>query len=184
MPEADALQIHIDLRQKQPLAEQIQEELRRIIGAGSLLPGAPLPTVRQLASQLRVNFNTVARAYRALDIEGLITTRQGRGTFVATTLWDTVKQPVPNEWLDQEIERIIIRMELAGFPRAETLAAFAQALNKEQKDSSAAQPIQPARIRARQKSTASHRAAKKGLQFPARKRQVRKITRRLSRGFR
>jgi GntR family transcriptional regulator len=47
-----------------------------------LTPGEQLPTVRQLAADLRVNFNTVARAYRQLDEEGIISTQHGRGTFI------------------------------------------------------------------------------------------------------
>jgi GntR family transcriptional regulator len=53
-----------------------------LIAAGVLVPGDQLPTVRQLAADLRVNFNTIARAYRILDEAGVISTQQGRGTFV------------------------------------------------------------------------------------------------------
>ena len=76
------LPVRIDYSSKTPLAEQITERLRALIRGGILRPGDPLPTVRQLAFQLGVNFNTVARAYRALDAEGMIITWQGRGTFV------------------------------------------------------------------------------------------------------
>ena len=50
--------------------------------SGALKPGDQLPTVRQMAAELRVNFNTVARAYRILDDLGLISTQQGRGTYI------------------------------------------------------------------------------------------------------
>lgn len=75
-------EIKIDFRDKKPVTEQIHAEIRERIERGRLSPGDRLPTVRWLAEQLKVNFNTVARAYRLLDQEGLITTRQGRGTFV------------------------------------------------------------------------------------------------------
>jgi len=75
-------EIKIDFRDKKPVTEQIYAVLQHRIQEGLLLPGDRLPTVRQLASQLKINFNTVARAYRRLDHDGLITTRQGRGTFV------------------------------------------------------------------------------------------------------
>jgi len=128
--EAIARQLHIDLHRKQPLSEQIQEEIRRFIVTGSLRPGDPLPTVRQLAGQLKVNFNTVARAYRALDFEGLIITRQGRGTFVTDTERDEalpafVVQP------DREIRRIIALLEQAGMAREEAFTSLAQALRQE-----------------------------------------------------
>lgn len=74
--------IHLDLRNETPISDQIAEQLRIEIQQGQIQPGAWLPTVRQLASQLKINFNTVARAYRILDSEGLILSRQGQGSFV------------------------------------------------------------------------------------------------------
>lgn len=76
--------ISIDYHSKTPLAEQIAERMRAMIRAGTWLPDEALPTVRQLAFQLGVNFNTVARAYRMLDAEGIIITWQGRGTYVSS----------------------------------------------------------------------------------------------------
>jgi GntR family transcriptional regulator len=67
-----------------PLTVQIAEGIRRQIAAVALRPGDELPTVRQLASDLGVNLNTVARAYRTLEDEGLLTTVRGRGTQVAS----------------------------------------------------------------------------------------------------
>lgn len=75
-------QIKLDFRSKKSLAEQVQIEMRTLIEHGVLRPGDQLPTVRMLAAQLRINFNTVARAYRVLDQQGWITTQQGRGTYV------------------------------------------------------------------------------------------------------
>jgi GntR family transcriptional regulator len=77
------LEIILDFRSKIPLANQVQEKIRGLILNNSLQPGDPLPTVRSLANQLNVNFNTIARAYRALDQEGWIYTHQGRGNQVA-----------------------------------------------------------------------------------------------------
>ncbi|MCK5053135.1 MAG: GntR family transcriptional regulator [Anaerolineales bacterium] len=58
------------------------ERIKQLIASGVLEPGDQLPTVRQMAAELRVNFNTIARAYRILDEEGVISTQQGRGTYV------------------------------------------------------------------------------------------------------
>jgi GntR family transcriptional regulator len=77
-----AINLTLDFRNKIPISDQVQTEMRRLIFTGFLHPGDQLPTVRVLASQLQVNFNTIARAYRALDQEGLISTQQGRGTYV------------------------------------------------------------------------------------------------------
>ncbi len=74
--------IDLDLTAHVPIYTQIGEQLRARIEAGELQDGEQLPTVRQLADDLQVNFNTVARAYRMLDEQGWISTQHGRGTFV------------------------------------------------------------------------------------------------------
>ena len=76
------MQIQIDFRSGVPIYTQIMEQIQHKVASGELKPGDQLPTVRQLATDLRVNFNTVARAYRLLDEAGLISTQQGRGTYI------------------------------------------------------------------------------------------------------
>ena len=74
--------VSVDLRSHVPAYVQIVERVGHLVATGVLKPGDQLPTVRQLATDLRVNFNTVARAYRLLDEAGVISTQQGRGTYV------------------------------------------------------------------------------------------------------
>jgi GntR family transcriptional regulator len=74
--------ISIDPHQGLPLYRQIASELRDRIRAGVYVPGQRLPTVRELGESLGLNFNTVARAYRLLEADGQIVSRQGQGTFV------------------------------------------------------------------------------------------------------
>src|SRR4030066_1184133 len=76
------MRILVDLRSKIPAYIQIVEQVRGLVASGALKPGDQLPTVRQSAADLRINFNTVARAYRMLDEAGVISTQQGRGTYV------------------------------------------------------------------------------------------------------
>ena len=76
------MNIQLDFRSRQPIYLQIVEQVRKLVAGGELKQGDQLPTVRQLATELRVNFNTVARAYRLLDEAGLISTQQGRGTYI------------------------------------------------------------------------------------------------------
>ena len=78
----EELPIHLDFRNKAPIHEQLRAQIQHLIEGGVLDAGEQLPTVRALADQLQVNFNTIARAYRALDQAGYINTRQGRGTYV------------------------------------------------------------------------------------------------------
>lgn len=68
-----------------PIAEQILAGIRRLIAGDRLRPGDELPTVRQLAADLGVNLNTVARGYRALEDAGLVSTVRGRGTQVTAS---------------------------------------------------------------------------------------------------
>ena len=74
--------IQLDFRSGVPIYTQIVEQIKQQVVGGELKPGDQLPTVRALALELRVNFNTVARAYRLLDEAGIISTQQGRGTFI------------------------------------------------------------------------------------------------------
>ena len=76
------MEVEYDPRSGLPIYEQIVDQVERQISKGELSPGDQLPTVRELAEQLEVNFNTVARAYRMLDEAGVISTQQGRGTYV------------------------------------------------------------------------------------------------------
>jgi GntR family transcriptional regulator len=66
-----------------PIWRQIEEGMRRMISLGILEPGAGVPSVRELAQNLRVNPNTVARAYQRLTDDGVLAVRRGEGTFVA-----------------------------------------------------------------------------------------------------
>jgi GntR family transcriptional regulator len=75
------LQINAD--DPRPVFRQIVDEVQRSVAVGVLKPGDPLPAVRQLAKQLRVNANTVQHAYRTLEQEGTAYVKRGIGTFVA-----------------------------------------------------------------------------------------------------
>lgn len=85
--------IELDFRSNDPIYEQIVAQVRGWIARGLLKPGDQLPTVRQLALELRVNFNTVARAYRMLDEARLISTQRGRGTYILAETEQGPPQP-------------------------------------------------------------------------------------------
>lgn len=70
-------------RSRVPIYAQLVAAVRQAVARGELKPGDQLPTVRQLAVDLRINPNTVAKAYQEMERAGMIITRQGRGTFVA-----------------------------------------------------------------------------------------------------
>jgi GntR family transcriptional regulator len=76
------MKITIDPDSSVPIYVQIEDTIHSLIAAGQLRPGEQLPTIRELAANIRVNLNTVARAYFELDREGVISTQRGKGTFV------------------------------------------------------------------------------------------------------
>ena len=98
------LPLKVDFRQRTPITEQIRSQIRVLISRGVLKPGDQLPTVRQLAADLRINFNTVARAYRLLEEDGLISVQHGRGTFVLAPA-----SPQAEENLKRETLRLLAR---------------------------------------------------------------------------
>ena len=75
--------ISIDAADARPIYVQIMDEIRRAVVLGTVKPDDPLPSVRQLAGELKVNPNTVQQAYRELERDGLVYVRRGQGTFVA-----------------------------------------------------------------------------------------------------
>jgi GntR family transcriptional regulator len=77
------IKLQIEPASKVPIYIQVEEQIRSLIAAGQLQPGDQLPTIRELAADLRVNYNTIARIYLDLDRDGVISTQRGRGTFVA-----------------------------------------------------------------------------------------------------
>lgn len=94
----------INPTQAAPIWRQIEEGMRRMISLGTLAPGGAVPSVRELAQQLRVNPNTVARAYQRLTDAGVFAVRRGEGTFVAESP-SQLKKSERNEALREAAER-------------------------------------------------------------------------------
>ena len=76
--------VHLDFRDARPIYAQIIDGYREQIASGILQPGDRLPSVRELATQLAINPNTIQRAYRQLEMDGWIVTMQGKGCFVCS----------------------------------------------------------------------------------------------------
>ncbi len=77
------MQIRISIQDGTPIYQQIMEQVKYLVAGGRLKPGDDVPPIRALAEQLRINPNTVARAYLELEREGILSMRQGFGTKVA-----------------------------------------------------------------------------------------------------
>jgi len=82
--EVKVININLDLKSKVPIYIQIRDQLRLLIATGELNEGAQMPPVRDLASDLLINPNTVTKAYHELEHENFIHTRRGMGTFVSS----------------------------------------------------------------------------------------------------
>ncbi len=110
--------LRIDLDSDESLIQQLVRGIRAEIAAGTLQEGAELPPVRQLAGDLGINLNTVARAYRALQQSGLVHTARGRGTRV------TAERELAGEAeasiqarLGADVQTVLTNAKLAGLER-------------------------------------------------------------------
>jgi len=110
---------HLDIRSDSPIYVQIVDQIKAQIANGSLQPGDQLPTVRALATELRINFNTVARAYRILDEERVISTQQGRGTYITEKPPPKVTERMRHESLELLVRRLISEAARLGFSDTE-----------------------------------------------------------------
>src|ERR687892_1470649 len=113
------LMLQIDFRSGLPIYTQIVNQVQAQIAGGILRPGDQLPTVRALAEELRVNFNTVARAYRILDEARIISTQQGRGTYITEIPPPKVTERLRREALEALTQRYISEAMRLDFSKAE-----------------------------------------------------------------
>lgn len=108
-----------------PFYRQIIDQVLLAVADGRLKPGAQLPTVRQLAVDLSVNLNTVAKAYREMEIRGIVQTQQGTGTFIAA-------RPAAGRARERRkatqdlLDRFIANAEALGIPIEELVEALVE----------------------------------------------------------
>ena len=113
------LTLQLDFHSGLPIYTQIVNQIQSQLVNGILKPGDQLPTVRSLASELRVNFNTVARAYRILDEARIISTQQGRGTYITEIPPPEVTEKLRKESLSELTQRYISEAYRLGFSERE-----------------------------------------------------------------
>lgn len=121
------MDIHIDFRSELPLTNQIVEQIQHLLAGKILKPGDQLPTVRALATELRINFNTVARAYRILDEAGVISTQQGRGTYILEQPPPLIDERLRRESLRELARRYLHTAQRLGFDPSQALEILQQA---------------------------------------------------------
>lgn len=133
--------IRLDFRSDEPLYVQMVGQIEALVKEGVLKPGDQLPTVRELAIDLRVNFSTVARVYRILDERRLISTQRGRGTYI----WDREERdgepesadtqglPVGEDAVERQekARRLVRRLIKEGLQAGLSLVEIEEAFNRE-----------------------------------------------------
>jgi len=119
------MDFQIDPKSGVPFYRQIIEQVKFAIARGVLGPGDRLPTMRQLAVDLSINPNTVIRAYRELEIEGVLDTQQGSGTFVSNRRPE-IDRLERQRMLDQILTELLARASGYGFSMDEVLDGLRQ----------------------------------------------------------
>ncbi|HRJ50900.1 MAG: GntR family transcriptional regulator [Phycisphaeraceae bacterium] len=113
--------ISISLASDVPIHDQLVAEIRRLIAAGTIAAGDELPPVRQLAADLGINLNTVARAYRDLTDAGLLSSSRGRGTVVMSGTERPTGEPAQvRRRIESSISSALSDAKLAGLSRDQT----------------------------------------------------------------
>src|SRR5688572_21609210 len=116
--------VTIDARDRTPIYAQLERGLRAAIATRRLHPGDQLPTVRQLAVDLQVNANTVARVYAALERAGVIETKRGVGSFISATPAQAHPPREHERRLRTFATRVLADAERAGFTVDDLIAAL------------------------------------------------------------
>lgn len=121
---------HVDTTSAIPIYAQLIEQVKRAIAAGVLRAGDSLPSLRELAGQLRVNPLTVARAYRELEAQGIITTEHGRGSTISAQAGGE-SAAYRHHALARAVDRLLAEAAHLGATPAEVRAAVTAALADE-----------------------------------------------------
>jgi GntR family transcriptional regulator len=111
--------LEVDFESGVPIYMQLVDRIKQMVVSGQLKPGQQLPTIRQLAADLRINYNTVGRAYVILDQEGVISTQQGRGTYVASRLDEGQVQRLRMGKLRSMFGQVVREAQVLGYSRKE-----------------------------------------------------------------
>jgi len=116
----------IDSADSRPVYHQIVDGVKALIAGGHLKEGAPLPSVRQVAGDLGVNFNTIATAYRQLQDEGFVIVRHGAGAVVATR--SGLEEP--SDAVRRDLRGALTGLMLAGLGDRQIVAAVREELDR------------------------------------------------------
>jgi GntR family transcriptional regulator len=111
----------INFKSPKPVYLQLVDQVKAAAASGALQAGEPLPSIRPLSEDLRVNRNTVAKAYTQLEAEGVIETQPGRGCFLKANGTSPLKKEARRKLLAADIDETIVRAHHLQLSRAEFL---------------------------------------------------------------
>jgi GntR family transcriptional regulator len=128
------MRLQIDSESGVPIYVQVEEQIRALVAAGQLQPGEQLPTIRALAAELSVNYNTVARAYLELDRAGVVSTQRGKGTFVADVSDETRRTRRRQHKLEAIVEAAVAEARRLGYSPGEFAGVLVKTLSRWRED--------------------------------------------------
>ena len=120
--------LQINFKSGMPIYLQIVDQIRASAASGALRPGEALPSIRPLAEQLRINRNTVAKAYAELESQGVIETLPGRGCFLKENQ-SALRKKVRRELLIEHIDQVIVQAHHLQVPHEEFLELVRERLD-------------------------------------------------------
>jgi GntR family transcriptional regulator len=125
MVQETLMQIYIQARDGVPIYLQVMQQIKYLIASGRLEPGEELPSIRVLAEQLLVNPNTIARAYRELEVAGVVEKRRTAGTYVAES-GSPLARKERLKLLKERIDQLLVEAFQMGFDLDEVLKQVQQ----------------------------------------------------------
>ena len=120
------MQLKVEFDQSRPIYLQIIEDIKRQIATGVVKPGDKLPSQRDLAVQLQVNANTVQRAYREMELLGIVETLRGQGTFVRAER--SIVEETRGDMVSTLVEEFVTAMQALGYDAEAILLHVRQTL--------------------------------------------------------
>lgn len=120
---------NIDQRSSKPIFQQLVQEIKIAVLKKILLPGEKLPSVRDLATQLTINPNTIQKAYQELERQNITETRQGKGTFI-NPLYQPEKDEKRMSELKENLTNLIVEANFLGLDKSQIIALVQQILTE------------------------------------------------------
>src|SRR5689334_9513860 len=128
MTDNSAMMLQVNFRSGKPVYLQVVDQIKSAAASGALQTGEPLPSIRPLAEELRVNRNTIAKAYTELESQGIIETLPGKGCFLKANN-SPLKKDVRRKLLIEEIDQTIVQAHHLQVPRGEFIELVRERLD-------------------------------------------------------